>query len=52
MSDRAGGGGGPEGRGFQMKCQQTSEPAACVGVAKLSSRVGGANALNKFVKVK
>lgn len=28
------------------------EPEECVGVAKLSSQVGGANALNEFVKVK
>lgn len=46
-------GGGMEGRGFSNKNATGSfEPAARVGVAKLSSQGGGANALNEFVKVK
>lgn len=49
------GGGGEvrRDRGFSNEnANRYLKPEACVGVAKLSSRVGGANALNEFVKVK
>lgn len=42
-----------EGRGLSNEnANRYLKPEACVGVAKLSSQVGGANALNEFVKVK
>lgn len=42
-----------EGRGLSNENATGSfEPAARVGVAKLSSQGGGANAFNEFAKVK
>lgn len=53
MTKRSSSGGGAEGRGLSNEnANRYLKPEACVGVAKLSSQVGGANALNEFVKVK